>query len=137
MIFIRVEAEEQIRTEGKRTYPNECCGILLGNVDESGRREVVEVLPVHNGREAEEQYHRFVIEPEDFLAGERAAREKGLGVIGFYHSHPDHPPMPSDYDREHALPWYSYIILAVDRGHAGTITSWELAADRSEFVREL
>jgi proteasome lid subunit RPN8/RPN11 len=137
MIFIRGEAEKRIRSEGENAYPNECCGMLLGDIDEAGRREVVEVLPVRNGREAGEQYHRFVIEPDDFLAGEHAARKKGLGVIGFYHSHPDHPPVPSDYDREHALPWYSYVILGVEHGRAGIVSSWELAADRSKFTREL
>jgi proteasome lid subunit RPN8/RPN11 len=137
MIFISEEQRKQIGAEGERAYPNECCGALIGEVDESGHRVALEILPVPNRRESEEQYHRFVIDPEDYLDAERVALKKGLGVLGFYHSHPDHPPVPSDYDREHALPWYSYVILAVDKGKAGAITSWELASDRSGFVREL
>jgi proteasome lid subunit RPN8/RPN11 len=105
--------------------------------DDDGRRIISDVLPIHNGREAEERYHRFVITAEDFLASEREARKRGLDVIGFYHSHPDHPAIPSDYDLEHALPGYSYVIVAVTSGTLGDLTSWELASDRSKFEKEL
>jgi proteasome lid subunit RPN8/RPN11 len=125
-----------IRSEGERTYPNECCGILLGVLDDDGTRAVSEILPVDNAREEGEQYHRFVIEPEDFMRAEVSAGRRGLGVLGFYHSHPDHPARPSEYDREHALPFYSYVIVAVERGRAAELTSWELAPDR-RFAREL
>jgi proteasome lid subunit RPN8/RPN11 len=137
MIFLPGSASDAIKSEGERAYPNECCGALLGATDDSGRRVIADILPIHNGRETEEQYHRFVIGPDDFIASEKAARERGLDVIGFYHSHPDHPAIPSDYDREHALPWYSYAIVAVESGEAGDISSWELAGDRSEFIKEL
>jgi proteasome lid subunit RPN8/RPN11 len=137
MIVLPDPVSRAIMSEGERAYPNECCGALLGLADESGGRAVSEILPIHNGREAEEQYHRFEIGPDDFMASEKTARVRGLGVIGFYHSHPDHPAVPSDYDREHALPWYSYVIVAVEAGAAGDLTSWELDGDRSRFLKEL
>jgi len=96
MIHLTAAVENLIRAEGEKAYPNECCGALFGDTDDSGRRVVGDIFPIHNGREAEEQYHRFVIEPDDFLASEKAARERGFDVIGFYHSHPDHPAVPSD-----------------------------------------
>ncbi|MDR3280126.1 MAG: M67 family metallopeptidase [Synergistaceae bacterium] len=137
MIVLPDSASAAIMSEGERAYPNECCGALLGSMDDSGGRVVSEILPIHNGRETEEQYHRFVIGPDDFMASEKTARARGLDVIGFYHSHPDHPAVPSDYDREHALPWYSYVIVAVKSGVSGDLTSWELDGDRSRFIKEL
>jgi proteasome lid subunit RPN8/RPN11 len=136
MISINSCVRELIEAEGTRAYPDECCGVLLGAEDETGRRFVSVILPLHNGRESEERYHRFVIEPDDFIAAERTARERGLSVLGFYHSHPDHPAEPSGYDLEHAIPWYSYVILGVNGGRPGDLTSWTLAPDRSGFGRE-
>jgi proteasome lid subunit RPN8/RPN11 len=136
MIVLSGNQEAAIRKEGEIAYPNECCGILLGTLGDNGRRAVEDIIPIENAREAGEQYHRFRIEPEDLMKAEFAARKRRLDVLGFYHSHPDHPAKPSDYDQEHALPFYSYIITAVDKGKAGDFTSWVLKADRSEFVRE-
>jgi proteasome lid subunit RPN8/RPN11 len=137
MISLPEDVKKIIRDEGERAYPNECCGILLGRLEEADKRVVTEAVAAGNARETEEQYHRFVIDPADFLRTELTARKKGLDVIGFYHSHPDHQACPSDYDREHALPFYSYVIVAVEKGSAGSVTSWELAADRSRFTQEL
>jgi proteasome lid subunit RPN8/RPN11 len=130
-----------IRSEGESAYPNECCGILLGVqiYDAAGAdngKQVEEIIPIDNAREEAEQYHRFRIEPEDLMKAERAARKQGRDVLGFYHSHPDHPAKPSDYDREHALPFYSYVILAVHEGKAAELSSWELAEDRTSFMEE-
>jgi proteasome lid subunit RPN8/RPN11 len=80
--------------------------------------------------------NRFSIAPDDFRAAERAARERGLELIGWYHSHPDHPPLPSEYDREQAWPWYSYIILSVVHGAPREIRSWRLSDDRVRFEPE-
>jgi proteasome lid subunit RPN8/RPN11 len=136
MILLSADREDVIRREGEIAYPNECCGILLGRIADDNSRVVEGLIPIENAREAGEQYHRFRIEPEDLMKAELAARKRKLDVLGFYHSHPDHPAKPSDYDKEHALPYYSYIITAVDKGKAGDFTSWELKTDRSEFVRE-
>ncbi|MDR1580718.1 MAG: M67 family metallopeptidase [Synergistaceae bacterium] len=136
MIILSEEAIHVIRTEGERTYPNECCGFLIGRSDGAGGRTVNEARPARNSREREERYHRFVIEAEEFMQAEAYARKLGLEVLGFYHSHPDHPAEPSGYDRENALPFYSYVIVSVEGGAAASMTSWELSADRGEFANE-
>lgn len=136
MIRLSKETERLIRLEGEKSYPNECCGVLLGAVDREGTATVENILPIVNAREEEEQYHRFVITADDYLRAERAAQVQGVEVVGFYHSHPDHPAIPSEYDREHALPFYAYIIVAVARGSAGDFTSWRLTSDRQRFTQE-
>jgi proteasome lid subunit RPN8/RPN11 len=144
VIRLSAALAERIGGEGIRTYPNECCGVLLGRASEGPDgpvREVSDILPIENARELEERYHRFVIEPLDYLRAETAARERGLDVLGFYHSHPDHPAKPSDYDREHAWPNLSYVVAAVagrpgEGAEVRALTSWELSGDRSEFWPE-
>ncbi|MDR2247588.1 MAG: M67 family metallopeptidase [Treponema sp.] len=135
MIALHAEAERRIREEGERAFPNECCGFLLGRMEEGEKRADV-VLAVENSREAGERYHRFVITPEDFLGAEKEARRQKKDILGIYHSHPDHPARPSDYDREQALPCYSYLIVPVEGGRAGDLTSWELADNRNQFLEE-
>jgi proteasome lid subunit RPN8/RPN11 len=138
------EWEQAIRAEGERAYPNECCGILLGTLtagepgDGPGadRRKIERIIPIENSKEDAEQYHRFEIQPEDLMRAELTARQEGREVLGFYHSHPDHPAEPSDFDREHALPFYSYIIVSVEKGRAKNLRSWELAPDRAKFLEE-
>jgi len=83
MIVLPDSVSRAIISEGERAYPNECCGALLGSSDESGGRVVSEILPIHNGREAEEQYHRFEIGPDDFMASEKTARVRGSTSSGF------------------------------------------------------
>jgi proteasome lid subunit RPN8/RPN11 len=135
LLLLNAEAERRIREEGERAYPNECCGFLLG-LQAGGVRRGDVILAVKNAREAGEQYHRFVITPEDFMRAEREAVKQGREIFGIYHSHPDHPARPSDYDRGHALPFYSYLILAVEAGRAEDLTSWRLAGDRNQFMEE-
>jgi proteasome lid subunit RPN8/RPN11 len=126
----------RIRSEAEDAYPNECCGFILGSIAKDDSREASKILPVTNARESEEQYHRFIIEPEDFMNAEMQARERKQDVIGIYHSHPDHPAVPSLYDREHALPFYSYVIVSVRKGASSDMTSWLLSFDRSQFNSE-
>ncbi len=135
MLYLLPECESVIRDEGQKAYPNECCGVLMGLI-ESETKIVKQTQAIHNAQKDSEQYHRFLITPEDMLAAEQSARKLGLDVIGFYHSHPDCPAAPSDYDRDHALPFYSYIIVSVEKGVAKELTSWELAIDRSVFLPE-
>jgi len=128
------EIAEAIRAHGAETYPHECCGAMVGrNGDEE--REVLALWPLVNRRD-DSPRNRFSLTAEDVLAAERAARKKGLEVIGWYHSHPDHPARPSDYDCDHAWPWYSYVIVSVTEGTARAMTSWRLADDRSAFEPE-
>lgn len=129
MITITKAHKQAINAHGEKTYPNECCGIMLGEVLDDGSKVLKDLFAVDNSREDSEQYHRFEIEAEDLLKAEKAAALKGLDVIGFYHSHPDHPAVPSEYDRSHAFPFYSYIIVSVEKGKAGAFTSWELDKD--------
>ena len=136
MLKLSSELDKNIRVDGENAYPNECCGVLIGDVDNEGIKTVKSTLTINNARENGEQYHRFLITPEDMMKAEQAARAKKLDVIGFYHSHPDHPSAPSGYDKDHALPFYSYVIVSVDKGKAQILTSWELANDRSDFTQE-
>lgn len=136
MIELTTDIAHQIRQEGEKAYPNECCGALLGHFSTSGDAQVTSILPIVNARESEEQYHRFVITADDSLRAERTALAQGVDVVGFYHSHPDHPAIPSEYDREHALPFYAYIIVAVAERQAGDLTSWRLTQSRQHFEQE-
>jgi proteasome lid subunit RPN8/RPN11 len=136
MLILTPEQEKIIRAEGESVYPDECCGFLIGEIGEAGVKTVKSVRAIDNSREDGERYHRFLITPEDMLRAEQAARSMKLDVIGFYHSHPDHPSAPSDYDKEHALPFYSYVIISVKQGKSEELTSWELTPDRAEFIPE-
>jgi proteasome lid subunit RPN8/RPN11 len=136
MILIAKALENDIKSEGEKAYPNECCGILLGVADGDGSKTLSRIEPINNSREESEQFHRFLITPEELMKAELKARSLKLDVLGFYHSHPDHPAKPSDYDREHALPFYSYIITEVNKGVAGDFTSWQLSENRESFSLE-
>jgi len=136
MIQLSSELEKNIRADGETAYPNECCGVLIGEVDNAGIKTARSTLTIDNAREDGEQYHRFLITPEDMMKAEQTARSMKLDVIGFYHSHPDHPSAPSGYDKDHALPFYSYVIVSVDKGKAQVLTSWELTNDRTDFIQE-
>ena len=135
MLKLTSEIEEKIRQAGAAAYPNECCGILFGS-EENGVNTVKALKSIENARESGEQYHRFLITAEDMMRSELEARKLGLEIVGFYHSHPDHPARPSDYDRDHALPFYSYIILRVAQGRPELMTSWQLQLSREAFDRE-
>jgi proteasome lid subunit RPN8/RPN11 len=133
-LMISRELLESIREHGKRAYPNECCGVLLGRIENSGKA-VVKLRPMENARE-DSPRNRYLISPRDLLEAEKAARALGLDIVGVYHSHPDHPARPSEFDREHAFPWYSYIIVSVRRGEPLDLTSWTLRDDRTAFDAE-
>lgn len=131
---LRRQDLERIEKHGAASYPNECCGVLLGK-EKEGHKVVLDVLPLQNARE-DSPRNRFLILPEDFLKSDQEARRRGMDILGFYHSHPDHPARPSEYDREHAWPWYIYVILAVEKGVPGQITGWLLTEDRTRFLPE-
>ena len=146
-VWISGHLAEKIRAHGAETYPHECCGALLGR-DSSAvagtdpekdaltpPREILRLFPLVNRRD-DSPRNRFSVTAEDVLNAEKAAREQKLEVVGWYHSHPDHPARPSQYDREHAWPWYSYIIVSVQNGVPQDMTSWRLNDDRQEFSPE-
>lgn len=135
-IVISAELAEQIRAHGVTSYPHECCGALFGrDGGATGAREVQALFPLVNRRH-DSPRNRFSVSAEDVILADKAAREQGLDVIGWYHSHPDHPARPSQYDRDHAWPWYSYVIVSVQQGVAQEMTSWRLSDDRLEFSPE-
>lgn len=149
-LWISGHLAEKIRLHGAETYPHECCGALLGRDGEAidvgayeeppgatpkAGREVLGLYPLVNRRD-DSPRNRFSVTADDVRIAEKAAREKGFEVIGWYHSHPDHPARPSQYDREHAWPWYSYVIVSVQNGAPQDMTSWRLNDDREEFSPE-
>jgi proteasome lid subunit RPN8/RPN11 len=138
-LWISGHLVEKIRAHGAETYPHECCGALLGRDSELESREAVrEVLglfPLVNRRD-DSPRNRFSVTAEDVLEADKAAQAQKLEVVGWYHSHPDHPARPSQYDRDHAWPWYSYIIVSVHNGAPQEMTSWRLNDDRQEFSPE-
>lgn len=136
MIHLPKDRRDEIAAHGARDYPYECCGLLLGRFQSDGAKAVSEVYPISNAREEQAKRNRFLIRPEELMRGERYAEAKGFEVVGFYHSHPDHPAVPSQYDLEHAWPVFSYIVVSVNGGVAGDLRSWEMAADRSSFAEE-
>ena len=123
-----------IQDHAKETYPEECAGALVG-IDEGGMKVVVDVWRAENTHE-EERGRRFLIEPLKIKEFEEQAEDRELGVLGFYHSHPDHPAEPSEYDREHAWPGYSYVIASVSRENVEDLRSWTLRDDRSGYDEE-
>ena len=136
MLQLSKERWKEITAHGERDYPYECCGLLLGRFGENGAKVCAETYPISNAREEAAKRSRFLIHPAEFLRGEQDAAARGLDVVGFYHSHPDHPAVPSAYDLEHAWPIYSYVVVAVASGQAGDLRSWEMLTDRSKFIRE-
>jgi proteasome lid subunit RPN8/RPN11 len=135
MITIVEQQLTEIREHGVRDYPYECCGLLLGRFDENVKT-VRETYAISNAREESAKRNRFLITPEELMRGERYAREHDLEVVGFYHSHPDSPAVPSQYDLEHAWPTYSYIIVSTSAERANDLFSWEQEPDRSRFNQE-
>jgi proteasome lid subunit RPN8/RPN11 len=123
---------EEIRREGESAYPAECCGVLAGRL--APVKEVLRLVPATNRRT--DDPHRYLISPDDMRRIELELRSSGLEVLGCYHSHPDHPATPSPFDTEQAWPWYSYIIVQVERGRAAELTSWVLDDDRSVMRAE-
>jgi proteasome lid subunit RPN8/RPN11 len=136
MLELEDRHADEMRRHAEAEYPHECCGLLLGRVGEGGAKRVVEVFPVSNAREAAARHNRSLITPDEYLRGERHARARRLDVVGNYHSHPDHPAAPSEFDREHAWPVWSYVIISVGGGAAADLRSWELESDRSRFNEE-
>jgi proteasome lid subunit RPN8/RPN11 len=129
-LVLRDDVREAIERHGREAYPNECCGALYGR---DGVVTAVHALP---NTTDEGPRRRFLVRPEDYREAERRARELGVDLIGFYHSHPDHPARPSQYDLDHAWPFFSYIIVSVRGGEPREMTSWRLRDDRSAFDRE-
>src|SRR5579885_298342 len=139
MLKLDARLVEEIRRHAEEAYPHECCGLLIGRIEEGGRtRTVSATYRVENTFEEGERFHRMAIEPLEYAKAERLHAARGLGVVGNYHSHPDHPAVPSRFDLEPLAPWttMSYVVVSVREGKAADLRSWELRADRSRFDEE-
>ena len=134
-IQLTFDIVKQIHSFLESTYPDEGAGLLLGD-EHGGQRRVVAILPLANSRESAARYNRYLITPQDMLHGEQEAIRLDLDVVGIFHSHPDSPNRPSEFDREWALPWFSYLITTVANGQALSSRSWRLEDDRSQFKEE-
>jgi proteasome lid subunit RPN8/RPN11 len=135
MLVIPADILRAIQSHGEAAYPNEGAGLLLGRSADGGKT-LVDILPLANEWEAGEQYHRYMITPQDMLGGENEAARRGLDVVGIFHSHPDHVAEPSSMDRDWAWPWFSYVITSVQGAKAVVSRSWLLRDDRSAFDEE-
>jgi proteasome lid subunit RPN8/RPN11 len=131
-IIITENARKVILKDAESTYPHECCGFFYGTDDD--KRTVLEAIPVENTKE-ENRERRFEISSKDYLKAEQYADEKGLTLLGVYHSHPDHPAIPSEHDLRQALPYFSYIIVTVKKGKTANLLSWKLN-DQGRFAEE-
>ena len=134
-LIIPGEILAQIHAHGEDAYPEEGAGFLLGG-DEGEQRHVAQIFVTENVREDEARHNRYLVTPQEYLQAEIAAELLGLSLVGVFHSHPDHPNRPSEFDREWAQPFFSYVITRVDEGKAIGSRSWRLAEDRSGFEEE-
>ncbi len=130
-LAMQPQANAAIRAHGRNAFPHECCGALLGRDG-----TVVEAFALPNTTE-EGPRRRFLVRPADYRAAEKRAGDSGLVLLGFYHSHPDHPARPSQYDLDHAWPSFSYVIVSVMAGEDQAMTSWRLKDDRGAFEEEV
>jgi proteasome lid subunit RPN8/RPN11 len=126
---------KKIHAHEESTYPEEGAGLLLGEVI-NGTKRVTKILSLTNTREESARHDRYLLGPNDYAHGEEEAERLGLEVLGVFHSHPDHPNVPSEFDREWAWPWFSYLITSVWSQMVMESRSWQLAEDRSRFVEE-
>jgi proteasome lid subunit RPN8/RPN11 len=128
-VDVSPQARDVIHRHAIETYPHECCGALFGD---AAANRVISALPLPNTTE-EGPRRRFLVRPADYLAAERGAKAAGLELIGFYHSHPDHPARPSQHDLDHAWPNFHYVIASVLQGQVDDVRTWFLRDDRSQF----
>ncbi len=135
-LILSYDLIRQIHAHGEAAYPEEGAGLMLGTTD-GPNKQVSTLLTFTNAREQTARHNRYLLTPQDYLHGEQEAARLGLDVLGVFHSHPDHPNQPSEFDREWAMPWLSYVITSVQAGKAVESRSWLLSGDRSQFVEEL
>ena len=126
---------QEILLHGEHAYPEEGVGLLLGT-ENGDNRLVQSILELNNSREGPARHNRYLITAVDMMRAENQAVEMGMDILGVFHSHPDHPNKPSEYDLERAMPWFSYLITSINDGMARESCSWRLADNRSDFIEE-
>ncbi len=134
-IHLKSSVVSDFLRHAEKEYPNECCGFIIGT-DDTKTKKGVEYLPAANTKDTNRE-RRFLIDPLAYQEAEDTADERGLSIISIVHSHPDHPDKPSEFDRNHAWPGFSYIIVSVENGNAKNYRSWQLAPDRNNFNEEI
>jgi proteasome lid subunit RPN8/RPN11 len=134
MITLQPAAKELLLNDAVQAFPDECCGFLFGEEDQHGNRSISKIQVVINAKEGDKR-RRFVIAPLDYIRAEQYAEENNLLLLGVYHSHPNHPAIPSEHDRVAAQPYFSYIIVSVLAGKIGPLRSWRLNDD-TQFEEE-
>lgn len=132
-ISISKAAADLITKDGEQTFPDECCGFLFGK-EEHNQRSITLAQEVHNNKEGDKR-RRFQINPLDYMKAERFALENNLQLLGVYHSHPQHPAIPSEHDRVVAMPFFSYVIISVLDGKLDDFRSYRLNDDK-QFEEE-
>jgi proteasome lid subunit RPN8/RPN11 len=135
ILFLSQESLKRIHQHGEQAYPEEGAGLLLGET-KGNEQQVSEIVSLTNEREEESRHNRYQLSPQDYLMGEELADRMGLDVLGVFHSHPDHPNRPSEFDRQWAWPNFSYLITSVMQGKAVESRSWRLNEDRANFSEE-
>ena len=135
MLVISEELLGQLNAHGQETYPREGAGFLLGQFG-NGIKTVSSVMPLVNRWDLNEQYHRFILTDQDWQKGEAEAEHLKLELIGCFHSHPDHPAEPSEFDCNFAMPNFIYVITSVEKGRAVVSRAWLLKEDHSGFDEE-
>ncbi len=128
--------QARIFAQMESTFPNEGGGFLLGETTDTGATRIIDITQVENIFDVDEQYHRYAMTPQDWMRLEDEADGRGLTLVGYYHSHPNSPAIPSVYDRDHALPNFVYIITSVQDGAAVDMQVWRLRHDRTAFDAE-
>jgi proteasome lid subunit RPN8/RPN11 len=137
MIEVKQGPWQAMVLHAERTYPNECCGAMLGHI-QGEKKTVNEAIPLENASPGEQRQH-YELRPQDLLSAEQAARQRGLDLIGIFHSHPDCDAYFSETDLRNSCPWYSFIVLSIKNGkfdHANSFLpdSEQMRADREELI---
>ena len=134
MIRIDTEPWQAMVAHARRTYPNECCGAMLGTIDSDGKnvREAIALENAFDGAQAA----RYELRPEDLLAADKAARERGMDLIGIYHSHPDCDAYFSKTDLQNSCPWYSFVVLSIKNGEFNHANSWLPNYEQTDAAKE-
>ena len=127
----------KIHSHAISTYPEECCGLMLGSYEDGSVKKVSELKEMENTYAPEEKYHRYTIDPKAFMKAENDANERGVEIVGIYHSHPNAPSKPSMFDQSHAWPTLSYVVVEVREKKPISTRSWVLKEDRSDFLQEV
>ncbi len=135
MIRIQPDAWEAMVAHARQAYPNECCGAMLGSIEPDSGKTVTEAMPLRNAFEGS-QTTRYELRPEDLLAADQAARKRQMDLIGIYHSHPDCDAYFSKTDLQNSCPWYSFLVLSIQKGEFHHANSWLPNFDQTEAAKE-